>query len=78
MEVMIWNFLAWMPIVIAAAIILRRFWRCGILGFWMPARVRDRHLRGHELARDAEHQHAAFLSGHPKGFFGNYPPADLS
>lgn len=75
---MIWDLLAWSPVAVASAITVRRFWRCGILGFWLSEKVRDRKLRGRELARDAEHQHAAFLAGHPKGIFGNYPPAELS
>lgn len=75
---MILTLIAWTPAAIASAITLRRFWRCGILGFWLPVRVRDRQLRGHLLARDADYQHAALLAGNTQGVYGNYPPAELS
>lgn len=75
---MIWSLLCWTPVVIASGVVLRRFWRCGLLGFWLPERVRDRHLRGRELSRDADHQHAALLAGNSIGIYGHYPPADLT
>lgn len=61
--------------ILPTAWALKRFWRRGLLGFWMTERSRLRHLLRDEYLNNAERQHRQVLSGDNRGIYGNYPPA---
>jgi hypothetical protein len=72
----IWPVLVTMVMLWLGVLALRRVWRCGILGFWVPDRVNDRLCNGRKYAERATQQQRWLDEGDLRGIYGNFmPPA---